>query len=63
LPAALQVWVLIIGRYAGVSHALIHGRIQDIDNLTTISTLMGGFHDGKLRHFRRNQARQVDIGW
>lgn len=51
MPAALQVWVLIIGRYAGVSYALIHGRIQDIENLTPILTLVGGFHEHKVRQF------------
>lgn len=48
---ALQVKVLIISRYAGVSYALIHGRVQDIENLTPILTLICGFHEHKVRHF------------
>jgi len=47
----LLVKVLIIGRYSGVAYALIHGRIQDIENLTPILTLMGGFHECEVRHF------------
>ncbi|KXJ63867.1 hypothetical protein AXY46_23755 [Achromobacter xylosoxidans] len=47
----LQVKVLIIGRYAGVAYALIHGRIQDIENLTAILTLIGGFHGHKCATF------------
>src|SRR3546814_7527166 len=43
--------MLIIGRYSGVSYALIHGRIQDIEKLTPILTLVGGFHEEKVRHF------------
>jgi len=43
--------MLIVGRYSGVSYALIHGRIQDIEKLTTILTLLGGFSEQKMSHF------------
>ncbi len=48
---ALQVKMPIISRYAGVSYALIHRHIQDIENLTSILTLILGFHEDKVRHF------------
>lgn len=42
---ALQLQVLVIGRYASVPHPLIHGRNQYIEKLTDILTLNNGNSD------------------